>query len=70
VADEAAVLLELVVAGKGEGSHITVEDIGCVAAQAQPSHRTDRRTALLFDTRRGLRAGGPSREAFDVTGPF
>jgi hypothetical protein len=32
VADGAAVLLELVVAGKGEEKHITVEDISGVAA--------------------------------------
>lgn len=32
VAEEAAVLLELIVAGKGEEKHITVEDISGVAA--------------------------------------
>lgn len=32
VADKAAVLLELIVAGKGEEKHITVEDISGVAA--------------------------------------
>jgi len=32
VADGAAVLLELIVAGKGEEKHITVEDISGVAA--------------------------------------